>query len=114
MNPFYVYALKNPKDFSSKAFLYSIGKVTGERAWEHTINVDSTRKGKLIAEIISQGRHVLTKILPDDLTESQALKLEAELISSFETIDTGGFLTNSVILTGSGSTKNQLLSQTDL
>lgn len=101
MNPFYIYSLKDPRSSPAKPFY--IGKGTGERAWDHTLNVDNTRKGKLISEIMSEGQDVLTTILADDLTESQALKLEAELISAFGTIDTGGLLVNSVIPTGFSS-----------
>jgi uncharacterized protein len=107
MNPFYIYALKDPRTSPAKPFY--IGKGTGVRAWEHTLNVDNTRKGKLIAEIVSHGQDVLTTILADDLTESQALKLEAELISAFGTIDTGGLLANSVIPTGARSTKKSVI-----
>ena len=39
-------------------------------------------------------------ILVDNITETQALRLEAELISAFGTIETGGVLTNSVVPTG--------------
>lgn len=62
--------------------------------------MDSTRKGKRIVEIGAQGFEVVTTILADELTEAQALKLEAGLIASFGTEDTGGFLTNSVMPLG--------------
>jgi len=42
-------------------------------------------------------------VLADDLTEVQALKLEAELISAFGTLANGGILTNTV--SPSGQTK---------
>ena len=38
--------------------------------------------------------------LVDSLDEHQAMKLEAELIAAFGTIDTGGILTNSVMPSG--------------
>jgi hypothetical protein len=99
VNPFYIYALKDPRMSRAKPFY--IGKGTGSRAWEHTLRVDSTRKGMRIAEIQAQGLDIITTILADELTEAQALKLEAELIASFGTEDTGGLLTNSVIPSGS-------------
>lgn len=43
---------------------------------------------------------MLVARLVDSLTESQAMKLEAELISAFGTVDTGGLLTNSVLPSG--------------
>jgi len=95
---FYVYALKDPRSNPAKPFY--IGKGTGIRAWEHAINIDETRKGKRIAEIQSQGFEIVTSKLADELTELQALKLEAELIAAFGTESTGGLLTNSVVPTG--------------
>ena len=58
--------------------------------------MDETRKGKRIAEIKQQGLDVLVSKLVDDLTEAEALKIEAQLIAAFGTEDTGGILTNSV------------------
>lgn len=98
MSPFYIYALKDPR--ASPARPFYIGKGTGIRAWDHTLRVDATRKGKRIAEITSLGHQVVTSVLADDLTEMQALKLEAELISAFGTEDAGGLLTNSVVPSG--------------
>ena len=99
MNPYYIYALKDPRTTPAAAFY--IGKGTGVRAWEHTLKIDKTRKGDRIAEIHAGGHEVVTTVLADDLTEHQALKLEAELISAFGTESTGGTLTNSVVPAGS-------------
>ena len=98
MNPYYIYALKGPR--SSPARPFYIGKGTGNRAWEHTLRIDNTRKGKRIAEIHAAGHKVLTTVLAKDLTETQALILEAELVAAFGTEDTGGLLTNSIVPTG--------------
>lgn len=95
MNPYYIYALKDPR--SSLAQIFYIGKGTGQRAWEHTLRVDHTLKGQRIAEIHAAGYEVLTTVLADDLTEFQALKLEAELIGAFGTLKTVGLLTNTVV-----------------
>lgn len=81
MNPYYIYALKDPRTSPARPFY--VGKGTGSRAWEHTLRVDNTRKGQRIAEIQNTGHTVVTTVLADDLTETQALKLEAELISAF-------------------------------
>jgi len=97
-NSYYVYALKDPR--SNPAKIFYIGKGTGSRAWNHIINIDETRKGLFIKEIISSGKEVMVSQLVSDLTEAQALKIESELISSFGTIDTGGTLYNTVIPTG--------------
>jgi uncharacterized protein len=90
MNPYYIYALKDPR--TSPALPFYIGKGTGARAWEHTMRVDLTKKGKRIAEIEGSGHKVVTTVLADDLTETQALTLEAELIAAFGTEATGGLL----------------------
>ena len=47
--------------------------------------------------------------LADDLTESQAFKLEAELISAFGTETTGGLLTNTVVPAGLGGSQRRNL-----
>jgi hypothetical protein len=107
MNPFYIYALKDPRVSPAQAFY--IGKGTGIRAWDHTLNVDNTRKGKRIAEIQAQGYEVVTTILADELTETQALKLEAELIAAFGTEQTGGLLTNSVVPSGNSKLRKNLI-----
>ncbi|WP_210756748.1 hypothetical protein [Caldichromatium japonicum] len=65
MNPYYIYALKDPR--SSPAKLFYIGKGSGNRAWDHILRVDATRKGKRIAEIQEQGYEVVTAVLADEL-----------------------------------------------
>ena len=95
---FYVYALKDPT--TSPAMPFYIGKGTGTRAYDHLIASDNTRKGLRIKKILAAGNNVLVSVLADSLTEPQAIKLEAELISAFGTEDTGGILTNSIVPTG--------------
>lgn len=93
-NPFYVYALKDPRTKPAKAFY--IGKGTGNRAWEHQANIDDSDKGQTIQAIIDSGLQVIHTVMSDNLTEAQSLKLEAELIAAFGTKDHGGILTNKV------------------
>lgn len=100
INFFYIYALKDPRTSPAKPFY--IGKGTGSRAFDHLIKPDETEKYKKIKEIIASGSVPLVDILVEDLTESQAYRLEAELISAFGTIDTGGVLSNSVVPSGLG------------
>lgn len=92
---FYVYALKDPLKKPPTPFY--IGKGTGIRAWEHELNVDDSRKGRRIADIKALGQNVLVTKLVEDLTEIEALKIEAELISAFGTENSGGLLTNVVV-----------------
>jgi uncharacterized protein len=94
VSSYYVYALKDPR--TNPVLPFYIGKGTGNRAWEHTTNIDETTKGQRIRQIMEAGYEVVTTKLADQLTEEQALRLEAELISAFGTEATGGFLTNTV------------------
>ena len=95
---YYVYALKDPRE--SPAMPFYVGKGTGTRSHDHLIKPDESRKGLRIREIEAAGLKVLVSRLVDSLSEPQAIKLEAELIASFGTIDTGGRLTNSVLPSG--------------
>jgi uncharacterized protein len=104
-NFFYVYALKDPR--SSPALPFYIGKGTGSRAYDHLITPDATRKYKRIKDIIQDGHKPIVSILVDDLTESQALKIEAELIAAFGTQESGGMLTNAVVPSGIGGKKRK-------
>lgn len=93
-NPFYVYALKDPRVNPAKTFY--IGKGTGNRAWDHQTQFDESEKSKVISEIQRDGLEVLHTVISDDLTEEQALKIEAELISAFGIKARGGLLTNRI------------------
>ncbi|WP_119287362.1 GIY-YIG nuclease family protein [Azohydromonas sediminis] len=95
---YYVYALKDPR--TSPALPFYVGKGTGTRSHDHLTKPDRTRKGARIREIEASGRQVLVTRLVDHLTEQQALRLEAELIAAFGTVDSGGLLTNTVIPAG--------------
>jgi hypothetical protein len=100
---FYVYALKDPRTTPARPFY--IGKGVGTRAWDHLLNVDDTPKGQRIEAIRGSSHEVLVTILCADLTELQAIKLEAEMIAALGTEANGGMLTNSVLPTGSAATK---------
>lgn len=58
--------------------------------------MDDTLKGRFIAEIIKSGGKVIVSVLSDSLTENEALKFEAEMISAFGIERNGGILKNSV------------------
>ena len=104
-NFFYVYALKDPR--SSPALPFYVGKGTGSRAYDHLVTPDATPKYARIKEILEGGHKPIVDILVDDLTETQALRLEKELISAFGTVATGGLLTNAVVPAGLGVKKRK-------
>jgi uncharacterized protein len=95
---FYVYALKDPR--SSPARPFYIGKGAGTRAWEHELRIDQSAKGERIKQVHAAGLQVLTVKLVEGLSEAEALRIEAELISAFGTEDRGGLLTNAVVPKG--------------
>jgi uncharacterized protein len=95
---FYVYALKDPRVNPARPFY--IGKGTGIRAWDHEVRVDQSAKGERIRQIHAAGLEVLTVKLVEGLSEAEALRIEAELISAFGTEDRGGLLTNAVVPKG--------------
>ena len=66
-NPFYVYALKDPRDKPAKPVY--IGKGTGNRAWEHQVNIKDSEKGILIKQIKDVGYNIIHIIIADNLTE---------------------------------------------
>lgn len=98
---YYIYALKDPRSNPAKPFY--IGKGTGTRRFDHLVRADETRKGQRIAEIIGAGKEPVVTTLADELTEMQAIKLEAELISAFGLEGTGGILTNTVTPSGAAT-----------
>ena len=100
---YYVYALKDPRFSPAKPFY--IGKGTGSRAYDHLVRPDRTPKYARIQKITEAGHIPLVDILVDNLSEIDALRIEAELISAFGTEETGGLLTNSVVPAGLGSRK---------
>jgi uncharacterized protein len=95
---FYVYALKDPRLNPARPFY--IGEGAGTRAWDHELRIDQSAKGERIRQIHAAGLQVLTVKLVEGLSEAEALRVEAELISAFGTEDRGGLLTNAVVPKG--------------
>jgi uncharacterized protein len=104
-NFYYVYALKDPR--SSPAMPFYVGKGTGSRAFDYLVRPDATPKYARIKEIREFGAEPIVDILVDDLTEVQALRLEAQLIAAFGTKDSGGLLMNRVLPSGLGGKRRK-------
>lgn len=104
---YYVYALKDPRSSPAKPFY--IGKGTGVRAYQHALKPDESSKGKRITDIRRDGYEPLPTTIVDGLSELQALRIEAELISAFGTEATGGMLTNVVTPTGATRPRRNLV-----
>jgi len=95
---YYIYMLKDPRSTPAKPFY--VGKGVGTRAWDHLLTPDQTQKGRLISEIKAAGQEVLVSKVCENLSEIQAIRLEAELIAALGLKDSGGLLLNSVRPTG--------------
>jgi len=104
---YYVYALMDPRESPAKPFY--IGKGHGSRKDQHLHNPDDSTKWDTIQAIRNDGLEPLVTELVTDLSESQALLLEAQLIGAFGTTDSGGLLTNKVLPSGRGGSKSATL-----
>jgi hypothetical protein len=92
---YFVYALKDGR--TSPAMPFYVGKGSGPRDLAHGLRLDASAKSRRIEEIRNAGLEPLTVTLVSDLTELDALRIEAELISAFGTRVNGGILLNNVI-----------------
>lgn len=92
---YYVYALLDPRQNPAKPFY--VGKGQGNRDSSHLVDNEASPKGRRIREIREAGQEPVSQILISGLSDPQAHLLEAQLISAFGTMSTGGILTNQVI-----------------
>lgn len=100
---YYVYALLDPRGSQARPFY--IGKGHGSRKSQHLNEPDASTKWRTIQAIRDAGLEPLVTELVTDLTEGQALLLEAQLIGAFGTLDTGGTLTNKVVPSGKAGSR---------
>ena len=95
---FYVYALFDPREPSERPFY--IGKGSGSRAYAHLTEEGQSRKNQRIKEIQTSQREMTVRQLVTELGEIDAIRVEAQLIAAYGTVDTGGILLNKVVPSG--------------
>ncbi len=93
LRSFFLYALEDPRTFPTLPFY--IGKGMGALSYDLLVHPDDSLKGQRIKEIVESGHKVILTHLVGSLSGDQALEIEADLISAFGTVETGGILTNS-------------------
>ncbi len=94
---FYVYALFDPDEPKTPFY---IGKGSGSRAYAHMDEEGEGRKNQRIRQIQKAGKQVVVRQLVSDLSEIDALRIEAQLIAAHGVVETGGPLLNRVVPTG--------------
>jgi hypothetical protein len=75
-NPYYVYMYIDPRNHS----VFYIGKGLGTRKLSHLGETSETEKSKVIRDIEKEGEEPIIRVVAKDLTEEQALLVEATLI----------------------------------
>ena len=91
---YYVYALFDPRESPPRPFY--IGKGVGDRMHDHARDEGESAKLDRIRAIEAEGHRYFTQRLVERLTETEAYKIELELISCFGLQSNGGVLTNAV------------------
>jgi hypothetical protein len=91
---YYVYALFDPRQ--SPPRLFYIGKGVGERMHDHGREEGESAKLNRIRAIKAAGHEYFAQRLVTGLSETDAYRVELELIASFGLESNGGMLTNAV------------------
>lgn len=95
---YYVYALKDPTQ--NPASIFYVGKGTGARSEQHLHDAANPSANDRIQKIREAGLEPVVVHLVEDLSETDAYRVEAELIAAFGTQATGGRLTNNATPSG--------------
>ncbi len=88
--PYYVYALKDPRQNPATAFY--IGKGTGSRAWQHVLHVDETLKGQRISKFKTLVPKLPLSFWLMILLKTKRLKLKRNLFLPLEQLQPADFL----------------------
>lgn len=91
---YYVYALFDPRESPPRPFY--IGKGVGERMHDHGREEGESSKLRRIRAIKAAGYEYFAQRLVTGLSETDAYRVEMELIASFGLESNGGMLTNEV------------------
>lgn len=103
---YFVYALKDPRREPPVPFY--VGRQTGSRAYDHLVRADDSPRGRRIRDIADAGQQVQVSLLVEDVSEAEAIRVVARLISQHGLASHGGTLVNPEVRRGASARLDDL------